>query len=441
MTIVDVHCHTFNADDVPVRGFVEMHLGDRLPSVARVVGAVLERLLQDRAPGSAEIAELDELLDGGATGLGTAVESTDISSEADVLLEELQAEQPDLIAAANEELLEADTDPGDDYARRLEGFALLRRWIGWALLFTKKRLDLTRTVAGLYPRVALFVPLSVDFPSLADGRRGGAGQTTSPHDQMRLQSKISELSMRDRGGPHVHPFIGFDPRRPGALGLAQTAVHDYGFVGVKMYPTAGFLPIGSNDEERDLLRRFYEWCTEEEVPITAHCNRSFGKRADLDNSSPAEWGRVLAEWPDLHLNLGHGGWGVPDAWPTQIARMMVTHPNLYTDVGNHQVKHVAGTVERLKAMAEDSRTAVFAERIMFGTDWYMNAGHAAYEDFLDEYRRRFSDSLPALTNALLGDSALAFLGFSDAGNKNNQRLRKRYDTKKMTPYPDWLAVP
>src|SRR5947207_7129237 len=107
--------------------------------------------------------------------------------------------------------------------------------------------------------------------------------------------------MRGDFGAAVHPFVGFDPRRPGALTLAQEGVDKWGCIGVKMYPPMGFLPIGncvaplpkgmSEDEAtrvEDALQEVYAWCEEEHVPITAHSNPSnYADDAFMNFSEPA----------------------------------------------------------------------------------------------------------------------------------------------------------
>jgi hypothetical protein len=49
-TIVDVHCHTFNGDDLPVRGFVHhLHLRNRV--LGSLLSRVIDKVVQDTAPG------------------------------------------------------------------------------------------------------------------------------------------------------------------------------------------------------------------------------------------------------------------------------------------------------------------------------------------------------------------------------------------------------
>src|SRR5688500_1006623 len=62
MVLVDVHCHTFNADDLPVRGFVQ-HVAIRSRVPAWVVARLLDLLVQGRAPGyAADLVRLNRYL-------------------------------------------------------------------------------------------------------------------------------------------------------------------------------------------------------------------------------------------------------------------------------------------------------------------------------------------------------------------------------------------
>ena len=63
MTVVDIHCHTFNADDLPIKGFVKRVVGSENVVGSRV-GWVIDRSIQGLAPGSAELADLDRMLSG-----------------------------------------------------------------------------------------------------------------------------------------------------------------------------------------------------------------------------------------------------------------------------------------------------------------------------------------------------------------------------------------
>jgi len=45
MTIVDIRCHTFNADDLPVRGFVKRVAGNR-QALARVLARAIDLVIQ-----------------------------------------------------------------------------------------------------------------------------------------------------------------------------------------------------------------------------------------------------------------------------------------------------------------------------------------------------------------------------------------------------------
>ena len=56
--IVDIHCHNFNADDLPVKGFVRS-VGGTKTSLAKLIDGVVDDKVQGHAPGYKE--ELEEI--------------------------------------------------------------------------------------------------------------------------------------------------------------------------------------------------------------------------------------------------------------------------------------------------------------------------------------------------------------------------------------------
>jgi predicted TIM-barrel fold metal-dependent hydrolase len=467
-TIVDIHCHTFNADDLPVRGFLQrVAFHDNLFSDD--LAELVDRVEQGRAPGfREENARLDTLL--GGTALPEAAELAEsapapaatLEDEVDRAMAELAVSDPDLLRRVGVELASEGAPPplGSDQEGALDWFHAARRAVRWAKLHGSYRLDNTAALLNLFGgRVDLATPLLVDLGmGLSDTAETTLGQ------QVVLQEKISRLSLHGRlpagARGHVHGFTAFDPRRElrarrvddvdRPMDTIRDAITRYGCAGVKLYPPMGFMPLGNaaagvpNGAELDgILREFYSWCLTEDVPITAHGNASnYAHRQFAEFGSPTNWARVLDEFGDLHLNLGHFGGtdDSPTAWPRGIAQLAAAHPHVYADVGNHRIDRPdirERYLQFLQAVFADPATEVMDRRLMFGTDWYMLAILPEHDQFLDRYEQAYRDRFgDARTEAFLGANALRFLGFDDAGNANNRRARDRYRGQAL---PDWLA--
>lgn len=446
MTVVDIHCHTFNADDLPVRGFVR-YVGGSRHSLAKALAWSLEKITQSMSSGAEELVCLDRLI---KRGPGLESLETDALEEADdaadALLEQLEAEDPVLAQEAGGEAAR-DPDPaatdGQEGLRNLADE--LRRYLKWVALFGQDRLALTRSLIDLYPEVDLFTPLLVDFQGLEDQPK------TTMTEQLELQERISRLGILGHFRAQVLPFVGFDPRRLGAVPMVKRAITDHGCIGVKLYPPVGFLPIGNVDDRpegmsreaalgaEEALENLYTWCQTEQVPITAHSNpTNFARQSFLGNSNPQRWAKVLERWPYLHLNLGHFGWNGED-WPDQISALMATYPFLHSDIGNHELADLSATINRLDGLFKDSGTKTARDRFMFGTDWFMVASHHRYSQFLTEVRDHYGARFPDALEAFMGGNALRFLGFDDPKNLNTQRVRSRYQLHSVDP-PAWLAT-
>jgi len=95
---------------------------------------------------------------------------------------------------------------------------------------------------------------------------------------------------------------------------------------------------------------------------------------------------------------------------------------------------------QLDEMFAAAETAAVQERIMFGSDWFMEALHPQADQFLTQYEAFFGDWGSKDVEGFLGRRALEFLGFDDSQNQNAQRLRQRYEQYAPDNIPTWLAA-
>jgi predicted TIM-barrel fold metal-dependent hydrolase len=295
---------------------------------------------------------------------------------------------------------------------------------------------------------------------------------TTVTQQVHLFEKISRLTMQGRlpggGKAHVHPFVGFDPlhelraRRSDTidppLEEVKRAVLRYGFVGVKLYPQMGWRPSGNQPrpglseadcaELDQIVEDLITWCEAEHVPVTAHCaNSNYADDRFRGFGGPDDWLPVLRRHPGLRVNLGHFGGdlteGATDGWPWKIARAAGEMAGLFADVGNRRVddkRKAAAYFDMLARMWAAPATAAMADRLMYGSDWYMLAINPEHDRFLARYRQLYEERFGAgPTAGFLGGNALSFLGFDDASNKNAQRILARYRRFAPARIPGWLA--
>lgn len=474
----DVHCHTFNTADLPVRGFVHRVI---LGGAALTVHlATLADILASSAPGYYEEKQsLDRLLApaqlaatfGADTDKAPVPVEPELDVDADIA--RVQASHPGLLEAIGAEMAAAtaaQTAGEADVAAAgmFDQLSAMRRAVKWVRLIRSSRLVITQhLVKNFGDRIDLFTPMLVD---LGTGLSDTADTTAA--QQMVLNEKISRLSMVGRlpgvTRARLHPFVGFDPLRELRARLVgdittpldelDDAIKRFGFVGVKVYPPMGWRPLGNDDDNgpmpRDrgkqldrVLRDFYDWCHSNDVPVTAHGSRSNAAAPPfLDCGAPSHWGQVLDEFPDLHLNLGHFGGSTttgPGSWMHQIAELMGQHQWLFADVGNHRVDDpgvLRSYFAALRALFADPTTAAASQRLMFGSDWLMLALLPDHDAFLDTYKNHYEHEFgEELTSSFMGGAALRFLGFDDPKNANCARLRERYANTDGAESPPWLA--
>jgi predicted TIM-barrel fold metal-dependent hydrolase len=400
-----------------------------------------------------------------------------------------------------------------------------RKWV--KILSLRDASEIARQMIDTYQKdlVDLFVPLMIDFEYWF-------ANTPDTSIDSQVQSVYQNVVLPNQG--RIHPFAPFDPARElafrkglpnpdmsrhgmpehvSSLELLKDAVRTKGFIGVKVFNTLGYRPLGnaavdaqrrsifqrngmkqytafSGEEFDQVLIELYEFCMDEQVPMTAHCvsNGIEGySGASLVFGGPRYWRAVLERYPTLHLNLAHYGWSRPDAYPPQnrwpwftsswrafkraiyrersdidpdggsttwtseITDMMSRYPFLYTDVAHHSVvvdEDVPKFLASYQAISRDY-PGLLQQRLLYGTDWHVITRMDHFQDFQERYLHMgkqgniFSDGE---ADNFLGGNALHFLGllpksapFNRGWTKNRERLAKFYKKHKIRP-PGWFQA-
>lgn len=342
------------------------------------------------------------------------------------------------------------------------------RWIG---LFLRRRGELVDRLHKIYTdtkfKIALLVPAMVDYSKWLN-------EEISSRSTFARQIEVMGRLSRRPSAPPMHGYVSFDPMRAifhrkgldriDPYKLVRDAINKHGFLGVKLYPPMGFIPLQNlphrpsasfayfiaqalprvniRAELDDALSKLYGYCTasDNDVPIMAHAARSQGSNADYEAfADPRYWAHALQGFPTLRLNLAHfGGFyeaGREDYTPTwewHFGELLNAYPNakLYADVSFLEEILTGDSSERIKwgfkKFIEEYDNNV--EHLMFGSDWIM----LGYLEGNEDYAVRLADFLSAQVGMsdrdlrnLFRDNARRFLGL-EHGTPALDRLRDFY---------------
>jgi len=371
------------------------------------------------------------------------------------------------------------------------GKLALQRFLDWEDALSSCAEINAEVLTRTWSDVDLFVPLMIDyeywFANSIDNDLG---------DQ--IDAVFETVVLPSKG--KVHPFVPFDPAREltyikgmvnpdgqleknRPMNLVKDAIENKGFIGVKLYNSLGYKPLGNADPEVSLRRRhiavrnnklpylfegeeydevlcdLYDYCVDNEVPITTHCVMNGIEAypgASFDFGQAKFWDDVLKQerYKNLRLNLAHFGWNQSPgqgyagdkSWVKDICSLIVKYDNVYADVSHHRVltdKGRASFVEGYKQMKNDPENDIdkIKKRILYGTDWHVLRRMKGYRSFLGNYERVFHEAglfSESERDAFRGGNALAFLGLK-SGNRNHQRLRRFFESNQITP-PHWYGA-
>ncbi len=252
------------------------------------------------------------------------------------------------------------------------------------------------------------VALSVNFDEafLDDNLPGLSSSPAISFDEQASELAQLATTVNALGGVQIVPFLGVDPRGHSVDSLDAYVRQQVGktlpFKGLKIYPPMGILPTD------DRLRRVFDYCQDEGIPVLSHCsaggagvrgtNRSF---ADL--AHPLKWEDVLnrlaqraqsGQTKTFRLCLAHfDRLEAPDAvsWCDELMRLMQrfdgsSKVEVYSDVAFDVITGEARST--YGANVARVRQLGLANRVLFGSDWwnylYECDSETAFVEQLDE---------------------------------------------------------
>ena len=510
-TLVDIHAHVFNALDIPTYGFVTQAILDsdevRLLEILEPLVWFITFIMDGGSPTvDQELAALEQLRNGEIRALAWQVpsplrsalrrffqdsEDTAREDERGGSREEYRAKRArfvrlfGLLAGQDAAALGASEAARSEAAQRLQDDAgpaaddpgtedilrTLQAHVRWAAKFVRYRWQNVEEYWQLYgdasAGASLLAPALVDFDSWLRAEDPSMRPSTPLAKQVEVMAALAAVQP---AGRLLHTFVAYDPRRdlegehPGdALRLVQDAVMRQGCIGVKLYPPMGFralengqpglvFPRGPENpaglDQR--LMALYRWCSDEDVPIMAHCSPSNHPHAEnAERADPAYWECVLSLFPTLRLNLSHFGglWALGEAdqlpdpatpdrelsWWDRIVRMIGSgrYPNLYADIGDFDsvlLRHerdraVTARLHRYLSAAM-TRHPRLGKHVLYGTDWGMVGREYCHQDYLLGWatQARLLGAAGLREDDFFRHNALNFLGFAGAESKVLGRL-------------------
>ncbi|MFM0356496.1 hypothetical protein PQR12_23630 [Paraburkholderia nemoris] len=266
---------------------------------------------------------------------------------------------------------------------------------------------------------------------------------SSQFEQMQLHALLSQMS-----GGYMLPLVAYNPwtdieEDNSSFNMVRTAICDYGFIGVKIYPPMGFYPFGnatlpnksneSNQTRPDgalldkKLLQMFTWCAANHVPVMAHSGESMGRDLESDEfGGPLGWRELLTKLANAAdppvANLAHFGGGSksgghqPNDWTIEFATFMKGEggKHLYGDLAYWDElrwcdsRHPDCKTAKSRigdALAKNKGTA---KRLMFGTDWHMLSREPDWPSYPRQVTANLRGALPSMDDFLYRNALECF---------------------------------
>jgi len=331
--LIDAHCHLFNATDLPVARFAQI---------------VLLKDYQHRGPQkwweralAAALRDIEDLLQGGVLRASEEANpearpllepTMALSADAEMKLKQRQRDAERALAASDGMDAAAACKQSGKLSPSLESI------VGWIRTLRSSRAGLTAALRDA--NAASGYQSSLLCPALVDYSNWIEEDLASPlPDQVRALGTLAARADL----PPVHGYVAFDPLRAALLRhgsatlggswdpfrIAEEALLDNGFLGVKLYPPMGFRPGGNAGSRQgyppriedtfggseavsaaldEALEDLWAFCLKHDAPVLAHAANSVGAGPDYSRrADPAYWLPVATKHPELRILLAHFG--------------------------------------------------------------------------------------------------------------------------------------
>jgi predicted TIM-barrel fold metal-dependent hydrolase len=448
--LIDIHSHTFNAHYLPLKNIAVARHYDVLWGLVWFIPDRSVEWLAQWIVDNSELADLDATPAPLAADISPQVKAAAIQFAVQNLRDQIAAglanrEAVGIRIKAASRVTERDRRRADRAVRGLFGeldpedanFESQRRvdgdipnWTPYRFIYFLQRNehalrhDLTHTD---FPQVDLFVHYMMDLAP-------AYGQEPDGKDLLHFSTQIDRVSRLDkRNDGRFISFVAFSPFRArtshgidfeAAWKPVQDAL-DRGAWGVKFYPPSGYRPAqndipmrnwfvpalrrqwaaryrGWSDEKLDeVMLKFFKRCEERQIPVFTHCGYGefqaaggYGPR----HANPKYWRKVLQQCPNLRLCFGHAGgedyWyadGKYQAWGEEVVKLCAQYPNVFCEVGASDgiVKLRNQRIFANRVLEITQKDPGFAQKILYGSDWFMPMKTEARSNYVNMYRQVF----------------------------------------------------
>ncbi len=450
--VIDPHCHIFNATDLQIAGYLRGPIAYQLPKSLRWIAIGLASPIEwvmKRVAISAheEMENLRTLSAKGALGdlnalsgeirqhrekvadlLMTRLYKTGYATQMDAELQNQYAVNKSGSTKFDEEFLLRSFESGSNADDAEDALKIYRARgvnidgiLAFAGFLLSPRMHNFREYQRGYTTSDGAFGINRCYASMVDFDYwiGDCDHTRSRlRDQIILMENLAELS-----GGHMRPLVAYNPWTDiedgdESINLVKDAIGARGFAGVKIYPPMGFFPHGNatnpsyptNGKHPDLglidkkLQALFTYCRDKDVPVMSHSNESMGRLPSHDIlGGPSGWGTFFGEKESAgsRVNLGHVGGsknkdGGTGNWTRQFTDLMNT-PNakhLYGDLGfwDDVIEDKPEAVKRLTDLLDTKlmHGDTVADRLMFGTDWFMLAQTGTWSSYAIKFQQALS---------------------------------------------------
>lgn len=487
--IADIHCHVFNAKDIPVFGFVKYVAmgGIKFPGVATFIGILVNTISAVATPGyKQEEARLVKLLNNTNKALLTQVDEEErinlkvFKATFNQQIDDIHAQEKNkMLSSDGIELMaqirkEANVSSHDkslviDWFERLTGIpSMLGRYLLWGYKMTQYRYQHIKEIKRTYPAIKLFTPALVDFDRWFASNQQGADTQASIKQQMQLSILHNKLN-----NGSIHPFVPFDPLRDVETGgqvYIDTVnyIERFGAIGIKLYPPMGFrvyenanidfcrLDIDNLGAKLDeSLMKMYSYCHKHDIPIlahTAHSNYNLKCEVHKGRANPIYWRKVLKKFNGLRVNMGHFATHslLGNKWSRTIRHLMLEYPNVYADFshiegfGNPKYDNqFFSALHQFLDVGSEQKKQRLLSRFLYGSDWIMLAKERISKGYFAHVVKLFDQEFSQLNNNeirnnFIGGNAFLYLGLDKP--ETVKRLKDFYNRNTIA-IPQWLEKP